>query len=178
MGTGEVIVEILKLILPPLFVIGAVWMVLRELQKRHDRTSMIELRGQTVAKILPLRLNAYERAILFLERISPENLLVRTDASGKHVQAFQKQLLAEIRAEYEHNMAQQLYVSPEGWMELVKAKEQIQTLINNCAKEVPPTANAIDLGRKIIEVMMKAQISPCHHAIGALKSDMQKMLKV
>jgi Na+-transporting NADH:ubiquinone oxidoreductase subunit NqrC len=178
MNTGELIVEVMKLSIPCLAVLAAVWVVLRELQKRQDKQNHLEVLKETSAKILPLRLNAYERCILFLERISPENLVIRTEAAGKPAAVFHRQLLAEIRAEFEHNMSQQLYISNESWTELVKAKEAILSLINGNARELPPTATGLDLGRRIIESALKTGVAPTQHAIVVMRKDFQRLLKV
>jgi hypothetical protein len=178
MTTGEMIVEVMKLVVPCLAVLAAVWVVLRELQKKQEKQGTLELLKETQSKILPLRLNAYERAILFLERISPENLIIRVDASGKPAAVFHKQLVAEIRAEFEHNMSQQLYISNESWSELVKAKEAILGNINQLSRELGPAATGMDLGRRIIETMAKTGVSPSHQAIVVLRRDFQRFLKI
>jgi hypothetical protein len=178
MTNGEVIAEILKIAVPCFAVVSAVWVVMREMLKKQEKMNALEIFRETSGKILPLRLNAYERAILFLERISPENLIIRSDASGKPAPLFQKQLIAEIRAEFEHNMSQQLYISSDAWLELVKAKESILSLINQSTREVGPNASGMDLGRKIIEGMMKTSVSPCHQAITHMRKDFQRIMKI
>ena len=63
----------------------------------------------------PIRLRAYERLILFLERISPENLIVRVSQPQMKAKELEKALTDAIRAEFDHNLSQQLYVSTEAW---------------------------------------------------------------
>lgn len=173
----ELLVELLKYSIPAALVLVGMLLVMRENQKKAETRERYQLMQKSLADIIPLRLQAYERAILFLERISPEHLLLRVDGRGKTARIFHAQLLVEIRAEYEHNIAQQLYVSPESWMGLVQAKEQVTSLINQSVQEVSPEAGGVELGKRILQKMMDSQ-SPSFPAIMALKGDVQGMFRV
>ena len=175
MSTTELILEILKYTLPAGLVLAAAVMVIRENQKKTELQERYGIVQKTYAQVMPLRLQAYERAILFLERISPENLLLRVDARGKTARQFQLELIQEIRGEYDHNVAQQLYVTEDGWSTLARAKEQIIGMINRTARELQPEAQGSELGRKILNKMVEADSAPARDAIKVLKRDIQKM---
>lgn len=177
MTTAEILLEMLKYILPAALVLGAVALVMREQGRKHDTSERYALLKATRAQTLPLRLQAYERAILLLERISPENLIIRCDGNGKSSRQFQTQLLMEVRAEYEHNVSQQTYIRHESWMQLVSAKEKILSMINAAGKALPPDASGIDLGKTVLAQMMKSDKLPAHEAIRILKQDVQQMFK-
>lgn len=178
MTGAEIFLEIIKILIPGVLVVIGMTVVMNQQGKRQDARERYEMRAETVSRVVPLRLQAYERAVLFLERISPENLVIRVNASGKQARQFQGELLNDIRAEYEHNMAQQLYITNEAWFELVRAKEQIVSLVNTCANSLPPNAPASDLGRRMIEMLMKSDAAPTHHAILVLKGDVQRMFRI
>lgn len=171
---GTEIVELLKLLLPGVLVLGGVVIVFNLFTQREKQKERIEIRSISLSKLIPLRLQAYERSVLFLERISPENLIPRCEGSGKDLWFFHTQLQMEIRAEYEHNYSQQLFVSDIGWAELVKAKDQVLALINQAAGELSPESTGVDLGRKVLGKMMQGQTPPTHEAIRKLKSEMAK----
>ncbi len=174
----KLIAEILKYILPALAVMGGVYMTLQYSRKQEAQKESMAIRGQAMSKMVPLRLQAYERAVLFLERISPENLLMRLDYKGMSTRQFWKELQLSVREEYEHNMAQQLYISPDAWKELKLAKEAVLTLINTCGKSTPPNAPALDLARKILVVNKEAGDQQTQSAIQFLKEDIQRSFKL
>lgn len=171
---GTELVELLKILLPAVLVLVGVVVVFNLFMERERRKERIELRSLSMSQIIPLRLQAYERCVLFLERISPENLIPRCEGSGKDLWFFHTQLQMEIRAEFEHNYSQQLYVSDPAWTELVDAKERVLALINQAAGELSPDSTGIDLGRKVLEKMINGQVPPTHQAIRKLKSEMAK----
>ncbi len=101
-----------------------------------DRTCLL----QTVKTITPIKLQAYERIVLFLERISTESLIMRTVKPGMTAQQLHSALIANIRSEYEHNLSQQIYMSNEAWEMVKNAKGTVIRIINNIATKLPPTA--------------------------------------
>lgn len=71
-------------------------------------------------QILPLRLQAYERIALFLERIDLNKLILRVKPFSDFSEEYEKLLIDTIEQEFEHNISQQIYVSSECW-NLVRA---------------------------------------------------------
>ena len=76
-------------------------------------------------KFFPLQIQAYERIILFLERIDPSNMLIRTHKSGMTIESLHMALLKIIREEYTHNMSQQVFIDPNSWQILLNANCQM-----------------------------------------------------
>ena len=177
MTTTEVFLELLKYILPAGLVLTGVLLVMRENTRKIETREKYGILKKTFSEVVPLRLQAYERAILFLERIAPENLLIRVDARGKESRVFHQQLIQEIRAEFEHNLAQQLYIKDDSWRSLVVAKEQVISLINTAGRSLPPNAPGVDLGRAILNKMVEAEKQPTQKAIKDLKEDVQGMFR-
>lgn len=139
----------------------------------RNQTLAIRLEKQmTSNKItLPLRLQAHERCLIFLERISPESIIVRINKPDYTAMQLQAQLLAAIRSEYEHNLSQQLYVSAEAWNYLVNAKNNIIGLITSCSLKLAPDMSSSELAKLILESYAKLDTSPALHAKQKLKSD-------
>src|SRR5690606_18732338 len=94
---------------------------------------------------LPLRLQAYERLTLFIERINPTNMLVRVHVSGTTVRELQQFLVDEIRTEHQHNITQQLYVSAQAWAVVSRIKEDSIGMINSAASGLSPEASSVEL---------------------------------
>jgi hypothetical protein len=132
-----------------------------------------DIRGKNTEIILPLRLQAYERMCLFLERITPNQLLLRLSGSATSALEFQQILLREIREEYNHNLAQQVYMSQDAWEQVKKAMNEVVSLINQAAGEVPAEAPANELARKIFDKVIQQNTQPSTHALKVLKEEIQ-----
>jgi hypothetical protein len=124
---------------------------------------------------IPLRLQAYERIILFLERISIDSLLVRYNTQGAKSRQLHTDLLAAIRNEYEHNISQQVYISPKAWEMVKNARSQIVKVINTAAEQTDNAAPAIELSKKIIEGIGEFPKSPTQTAIDFVKNEVQAL---
>jgi len=111
----EIVSDILKITIPALIVFLTAWLVLRSMMKndQEKRRQEIILQGSRI--ITPIKLQAYERIVLFLERISLESLLVRVSTPGATAAQLHSSLLSSIRSEFEHNLSQQIYMSPQAW---------------------------------------------------------------
>lgn len=177
MSTGEIFLEILKLVGPAALVLGAFALFLAEDRKKKEATERQRILQNTFSHIIPLRLQAYERLIIYMERISPDSMMMRADAQGKTARLFQMQLTAEIREEFNHNIAQQLYVDEETWMEVVRAKEQVIAMVNAVGKTLPPDAPAIELAKRVLNEMVRNEEGPTHKAVEALRSDVRGLFR-
>ncbi|MEM7514178.1 MAG: hypothetical protein AAF388_24855 [Bacteroidota bacterium] len=178
MESLTIIGEILKYLAPAAIVLLAVKFMSDTGVERERVTQNLMIRNEILKQHLPLKITAYERATLFLERISPENLLPRLNASGKTVSEFRMELIQEIREEFEHNMAQQIYISNPGWMSLIRAKEEILNVINEAARELDEDEEGLFLAKRIIEKMMAMEELPAQRAIIILKNDLQPFFKI
>ncbi len=101
---------------------------LREWELKLQSTT--ELRIATMKMVTPLKIQACERYLLFLERSQLPVLVKRVFVSGMSKQAFHLALLQNVEDEFEHNMAQQLYVTPDTWQAVKSAKEELVGQIN------------------------------------------------
>mgnify|MGYP001489654823 FL=1 len=130
------IIEILILLIPAIIIAVTVIIIVRYYYKHSENERRAELILKNQEITLPLRLQAYERMTLFLERISPDSLLMRHNQSNITSRQLHSILLTSIRNEFEHNLSQQIYMSPKAW-ELVKnARSQIIKVINTAALPV------------------------------------------
>jgi hypothetical protein len=141
---------------------------------REKRRKSKAIRGNR-KQIIPIRLQAYERLVLFLERISPESLVMRANYPTTTSEQLHTELLQTIRAEYEHNLSQQLYVSGDAWNSVKNAKNYTISLINKAAKEVEDSRPAIELSKVILNQIMELEQSPTEKAIRELKKEIQQI---
>jgi hypothetical protein len=177
MKTTDFLLELLKYVLPAGMVLGAVALVLRESRQKAEQKQRYSVFQGALNQIVPLRLQAHERLLIFLERIKFENLLMRVDGRGKNAKTYQVELIAEIRAEFEHNIAQQLYIDRETWEGIVRAKEHTIGFIHQTAQALPAEAGGSDLGKLLLREMVRTEVVPTMDAIGQLRRDVQKMFR-
>lgn len=171
--------DLIKILLPASLVLIAMYYTMKALAERLvQQPSQPESKSATKdnVHIITQRLQAVERLVLYLERVNPENMLLRTNRAGMSARELQQSMLHDIREEYNHNLAQQIYVSDKSWELLKQAKEEINTLINHCADELPADARSSELARKIIESLIQFQLKPIQAAIQMLKSEARLML--
>jgi len=140
------------ILLPAALVLYGAFLMVRSFLAREVDLRRLEVRSRALETILPARLQAYERMTLFLERIAPQNLLVRLNDPAYSARDFQKVLLDEIRNEYNHNVSQQVYMSEQVWSLIKGSKEDLTVLINEAATQVGATATSLDLSKRIFEI--------------------------
>lgn len=171
----EELLEILKYTVPALIVFFTVLVMLRTWSRNEDKRRKSEFNMHLSDDILPVRLQAYERSILLLERISPESIIMRVSRNDYSARQLQQELLSNITSEFEHNIAQQTYLSTEAWEKIKAAKNQIINLVNETAKEVKPDAAGTTLGKLILERLTELNTPPSQAAIDYLKKEVKTL---
>jgi hypothetical protein len=162
--------------LAPLVMIGGgFYLMIKNMFERDYKIKLLEAKLNMQKDVIPLRLQAYERITLFLERISPNNLLYSNMSGEMTIRSFQSRLLDVIRSEFEHNITQQVYISPQTWGVIRAAKEDVIKLINTSANELQGDRPAIELSKKIFEQMMKDEESPVQKALNYIKSEVSQL---
>lgn len=126
-------------------------------------------------QLLSLRLQAHERLILFVERINPANLLIRLHQQGIPLRDLQTILLNEIRSEYQHNVSQQLYVSPAVWKVVSKLKDDTLAMINTAVEHLPEGAEGVDLSKKMLTHMAGMEENPYELTLELIKKDIHQL---
>lgn len=153
----------------------AVYYVLKNDIQRFFNLKTAELNKENRAQLLPLRLQAHERLIIFIDRINPANLLVRLHQQGIDISSLQAGILNEIRSEYQHNITQQLYVGSEIWSVVNKLKLDTIAMINNAVQGLPENANGIELSKVILQHMATIEENPYDLTIELVKKDIHKL---
>jgi hypothetical protein len=169
------LIEFGKILIPASVVLYAAYLMVKSFTQKEIEVRKLEVRSRSIETILPARLQAYERITLFLERISPQNLLLRLTDSAYSAREFQKILLDEIRNEYNHNVSQQVYMSEEVWSMVKNSKEDLTVMINEAASQMNDDSKSIDLSKKIFEIVMEKKVDPIGHALSELKREIQQI---
>ena len=169
------VIDLIKIILPAAIVLYAVYLIVKSFLNREFERKVLELKMKNTETILPIRLQAYERMALFLERISPNNLILRLRDHSLSSREFQQKLLSEIRHEFNHNLSQQVYMSDESWNLIKKAMEEIVVVINSAAGAGDGEGSSTDLSKSIFEVMIQKEEDPVAVALTYLKNEIRQV---
>ncbi len=171
----DALIEFIKILVPASVVLYAVYLLVRMFIQKEIDIKKLEVRGKCIETVLPNRLQAYERMTLFLERMSPQNLLVRLNTGGIPAREFHQLLLSEIRNEYNHNASQQIYIGEEVWSMIKNAKEDLIVMINEAATEMNAESNSLDLSKKIFEKSITKSVDAIAHALSELKKEIHQV---
>lgn len=169
----EAITEFGKIILPAGAVLYAMFLTTRMfINKEYDKR-LIDIKIKNNETVLPVRLQAYERICLFLERIAPKNLIVRLNVGELTAEEFQHVILNEIREEYSHNISQQIYMSNDAWEGVNSAMEEVVMLVNESVNELADGAQSIDLARRVFEKILERQEIGTDFALAFVKQEIR-----
>jgi len=171
----ELLIEFAKILLPAALVLYAMYLTVRTFLYKEIEKKLVDIKTKNTEIILPLRLQAYERICLFLERISPIHLLPRVNNPEYSSEEFQQQLVQNIREEFTHNLSQQIYMSSIAWDLTKKSMEDIIALINQSNNELRENASGLDLAKTIFEKLMQNEWDPTADALKALKEEIREL---
>jgi hypothetical protein len=163
--------ELLKYTVPSLVVLATAYYLLKMFLDKEAEKTQMQMRLDVQKISLPVRMQAYERLVLLLERIEPAGLLVRTNSPGMNASQLQSALIQSIRSEFEHNLSQQLYVSTKAWEMVRNAREEAIKRINTSAMKLTPEATSTDLASLILINDIDAEQSAVKGALDLLKSE-------
>ena len=167
----EIVSDLFKILLPAGLAVLGMYLVVETMLKKQFERSVLEIRTKNQEITLPIRLQAYERIALLLERISPHNLILRINQPEMRTIDLQQQMVSEIREEYNHNMSQQIYMSEVTWGLVRSSVEDVISVINLAGQQVEPEAPSIELARKIFEQIINQQSDPTQKALSYLKEE-------
>ena len=172
----EILSDTLKIAIPALIVFFTAWLILRNLLRNEQNNRRQELLLQNSRTVTPIRLQAYERIVLFLERISLESLLVRVSTPEMTASALHSALLSSIRSEFEHNLSQQIYMSQPAWEVVRNARSNMIKIINSEAEKLPADAPGLTLSKQLLTTIMELDKEPTRAAIDYVKNEVSRVL--
>lgn len=167
------ILELLFSLLPALLVGVIAYYFFKQHLANEDGRRRFLLQKDLQKEAFPLRLQAYERMALFLERISPSKLLLRTHPTTSNKEDYENLLIATIEQEFEHNLSQQIYVSDQCWTIVLAAKNATIQLIRK-ANMLEKTDTANKLREVILTELMDKQ-APSNAALSYIKQEVGEL---
>lgn len=158
------------------------WLIQYSSFRNEQKKRQWELKRESQKAITPIRLRAYERLALLLERTKPEHMLMELRAkepdamSSWTVAQMQQYLLQTIRAEFDHNQSQQVYVSDEVWDMIINARDQTASFVIAIAAQIPPEANAQMYATALLTAYSSNGTTPTDKALEELKNEAKELM--
>ncbi|RZK73438.1 MAG: hypothetical protein EOO85_17350 [Pedobacter sp.] len=175
MNISHFLTEIAILACGGIITIAVAYTLIKNDLKQYFKLAKPDEKSQIKLQLFQLRLQAHERLVVFIERINPANLFLRLHQPGISLMGLQSALLNEIRSEYQHNIAQQLYVNSDTWEVVSKLKDDTLGMINNAVRTLPEDAQGVDLSRKVLQYMANMEKNPYDLTLSIIKKDIHQL---
>lgn len=172
----DTVLEILKYTLPAVVVLVGCVVIIRRFLLADFKEKQLNLLRDNQGVTVRLRLQAYERLALFLERIHPRQMIPRLYVGNMTVSELEAAIIINIRAEYEHNLSQQIYVSRQVWNAVRGVKEQEINMVGLIAKQLQPTAPARELHQRIADYLLTVEEMPIETALQVVNEEAKRVL--
>ncbi|WP_298777825.1 hypothetical protein [uncultured Polaribacter sp.] len=140
--------------------------------KQQNSERKIELLAQKKKDSLPIKLQAYERMLLFCERINPVKMLMRIPPISTDTKDYLDLLIANINQEFEHNLVQQIYISEDSWTAIYASKNAVTNKLNQIAEKATSANNL----REEVLIEYSKKLPPTETAIDVIKNEVRKLL--
>jgi len=163
---------IILIVAAVLVAIGVTYILAVKDKTKQSDTSSPPLNSSSVQ----IQLQAYERLILLVDRIALPNLISRVGRSSMSAKEMQHLLTQNIREEFEYNITQQIYVSPDAWSAVKNLKEQNMLIVNQLANTLPPNATGLDLNKLLLQFLMNDKKGTLHEVVSEVLSYEAKKL--
>ena len=168
------IIELLSYTLPALITGAVAYYFFQMHTKNEEGRRRFVLQKELQKNALPLRLQAYERMVLFLERINPTKLLIRITPISENKNDYENYVIAQIEQEFEHNLTQQIYMSDECWTIVMTAKNATIQMIRKAA--MSERVDSADKLREVILSDLMEKSTPSSAALSYLKNELKEFL--
>lgn len=176
-ATSSALLEILKYTIPALVVLLAAFLIVNRFLISQTQRQQLKVFQESQDITLRLRLQAYERLTILVERISPRQLMPRFYSSDMTVLDLRTALTFGILGEFEHNLSQQIYVSKNVWETVKGVKEQEISMVNQVAEKMDPSAPAKELYTKIMDYVLSADgQTPTDVALTIINDEVKKVM--
>lgn len=170
----EKIIELLSYTIPSVITGVVAYYFFVNHTKNEEQKLKLTLLKEGQKHTLPIKLQAYERMTLFLERINPSNLVVRIASVNNDKNAYAASIVNTIDQEFEHNLTQQIYISSKCWSVIVASKNATIQLIQKIAKQ-----EEINNAQELREAILKTTLSnpvPSATALAFIKEEVREFM--
>ena len=159
-----------------------IWLVQFTMYRNEEKKRRFELRRESQKTISPIRMRAYERLALLLERTTPEHMIMEMRAKEPEamstwtIMQMQQHLLQTIRLEFDHNQSQQIYVSDEVWSAIVHARDEMAAFVVGIAGKMPSGSTPLDYAKTLLTAYAENGTTPNEAALEMLKDEAKSLM--
>jgi len=171
----EIILDFGKILLPATLVLYTMFLTMKSILAKEVLKSNMDYKIANSNAILPARLQAFERMSLFLERLSPGNLVLRLNNTNMTAKQLQHLMIADIREEFNHNLSQQIYMSDKSWDLIKNTVEDVIALINTNAEKLDSDAKSVELAKLIFNEIEKREVDLVATTLSEVKAEIRDL---
>lgn len=171
----EIILDFGKILLPAGLVLYSMYLTMKSILAKEVVKANLDYKIESGKIALPSRLQAFERMCLFLERLSPGNLVLRLNNTNMSAKELQHLMVMEIREEFNHNLSQQIYMSDKSWELIKNTMEDVIALINTSCENLTGDAKSVELAKLIFNEIEKRDIDPVNATLSEVKSEIREI---
>lgn len=156
--------------------VGVVWIafyLIKPYIDRSEKIQLLEFKKSLTTQTLSLRLQAFERFVLFIERINPGNMLLRLNVNDYTAKELHTIISEELRTEYQHNITQQIYVTTKVWSVVKQVRDETLNVVNTTFRELPRDSSGMDLARAILGRLSQAEQNPYDIAADLIRNEFE-----
>ncbi len=169
------LLDIIKYIVAGSATVGVAYYLVKPYFERDEKIQLLEFKKAVSNQTLPLRLQAYERLTLFIERVNPANMLIRLNGPAYSAHELYSLVVEDIRSEYQHNVTQQIYVSARAWSVIKRVKEDTLGIVNNAIKSLPENATGLELSKFVLSSLSQLEDNPYDIGTSLLRKDLEEL---
>ena len=169
----EIILDFGKILLPAALVLYAMYLTMKSILAKEVVKANLDYKIENAKVALPNKIQAFERMSLFLERLSPGNLVLRLNNTNMTAKELQHLMISEIREEFNHNLSQQIYMSDKSWDLIKNTVEDVIALINTNAEKLDVDAKSVDLAKLIFIEIEKRDADPVALTLSEVKAEIR-----
>ncbi len=169
----EYLNDLLLAILPAGVVLYGMYLIVASYLSKEREKMLVDLKTQNTQTILPVRLQAGERLCLLLERITPNNLVRRSNPTQHSASELYTILINDVREEFSHNFSQQVYFSEETREAVKAAVEYVITILNQSRQSIDTEASGIDFAKSVFTISLERNSDAISFALQKVKNEIQ-----
>ena len=168
-NSSNLFIDILQFTVPTLIVFLVTYLSLKKFLDEDYKRRQLELKSKLADELTPVKLQAYERLTILLERLKPDNLVLRLANTNINATEFRYLLIQQINDEFNHNVSQQIYVSDQAWTLIKAIRENTINQINDAYAGLREDARGTELGKNFLQLVVERNDQSAQQAIQFLK---------
>lgn len=167
---------VMSILAVTLIVSMAVYFLIKKYFDTQYALKVFENQQKFSGQSMPLKLQAYERLIMLIERISIPQLISRLGTKNMRSEELVNALMIAVNQEYDFNINQQLYISDNLWKIISLTKDEVLAFVHKSTADIDPNAPALVASNALIKAYNNWNGNPLDTARQAIKNEASLIL--